>query len=149
MLMAYQLKHERTWRVMKIGCGAARNATVQRGSHRDLGREKCKNDLLNFQLREIQFILFQQRLARKKNGFNSRKTKNCQLTQRDGSIARSKRRQKVHRGEGETEMEKRDQYQHQYVCVWIVCCLLTFFFCSFQLNWPFKRAFGATENKWT
>lgn len=102
------------------------------------GERNVRNDLLNFQLREISFILFS---SDEIKCTSSRKTKNCQLIQLDGSIG----------GEGKEvgkkcaalgrEMETQISIS---ICVWIV--YVTFFpsfyallFFFLQLNWPFRR----------
>jgi len=87
MLMAYQLKHERLgesdenslWRCAKRNL----RPTGVRGAKRNE-----ENDLLNFQLREIQFNIASSLKERENTASSSRKTKNCQLIQLDGSIGR-------------------------------------------------------------
>jgi hypothetical protein len=91
MLMAYQLKHERM-----LQGGEAKKKRVMKlwlwRCQRDQQNGKVNfDDLLNFQLREIQFILctfFQLHKILSPTAGRQRRKKNCQLTQLDGSIAK-------------------------------------------------------------
>lgn len=98
MLMAYQLKHERV--LMGGGeRGAESDETLAVALQQN--RTKCKrNDLLNLQLRDFQFMLctiflcfffvffFCLKKSLSPTAGRQQKNKNCQLTQLDGSIAR-------------------------------------------------------------
>lgn len=78
MLIAYQLKHER---MLLLGKRKESDETLAVALQ---SAQKSIDDLLNFQLREIQFILctyLPQSLSP-----TAGRQKNCQLTQLDGSI---------------------------------------------------------------